>query len=179
MKRIFLILAILTVLGSCKKDDDIRLTKFYPGPQDTGWATARRYGEKWEATAFARRYQNYIGIDFNTFTEDGILREAMALNEIPLKIGKYQIKGQIGEYDEYVGSNFGLVSSDGDVFGPLYLHDDNSIGFLELTMVDTILKKVAGKFDTVAFVIMGEGGEDKYPRKVKFEDGEFEMDIIE
>lgn len=183
MKKIISILTFLSVLISCKKDDSIKLTKFFAGPQDTGWATATRYGDKWEATAFARRNQdgkNYIGIDFNTFTDDGILRETSAFNEIPLKIGKYQIKGQIGDiYDGFVGSNFGIVSGDGDVFGPLYLHDDSSMGFLELTMVDTLLKRVAGKFDKVEFIIFEEGWEDRYPSKIKFEDGEFEMDIIE
>jgi hypothetical protein len=183
MKKIISILALLGVLSSCKKDDSIKLTKFFAGPQDTGWATATRYGDTWEATAFARRNQdgeNYIGIDFQTFTEDGILRETSAFNEIPLEIGKYQIKGQIGDtYDGFVGSGFALIGGDGDVVGPYYFHDDSSVGFLELTMVDTVLKRVAGKFDKAEFIIKEEGWEDRYPTKIKFEDGEFEMDIIE
>lgn len=183
MKRVISIFTLLCVLGSCKKDEDIKLTKFLAGPQDTGWATAKRYGKKWEATAFARRNQdgkNYIGIDFRTFNEYGELREGAAFNEIPLKVGKYQIKERIGDiYDGFVGSNFGIASGDGDVLGPIYFHDDSSIGFLELTMVDTFLKRVAGKFDKVEFIIQEEGWEDRYPSKIKFEDGEFEMDIIE
>lgn len=183
MKKLITILAFLSVLSSCKKDDSIKLTKFFAGPQDTGWATATRYGEKWEATAFARRNQdgkNFIGIDFHTFTEDGILRESFSFNEIPLEIGNYQIKGRIGDiYDGYVGSDFALIGGDGDVVGPYYLHDDSSIGFVKLTMVDTILMRVAGIFDKAEFVIKEEGWEDRYPSKIKFEDGEFEMDIIE
>jgi hypothetical protein len=184
MKTLIYFLVILVgVLASCSKDKNAyEIPIFFEGDQDTGWGEAVRDGKAWKATAFARHHQDgsgYIGIDFNTFTRDGELRESLALNEIPLKIGKYQIKGKVGEtYDGFVGSNYGLIESDGDVVGAVYAHDDASTGYVELTNVDTASNVVEGRFDKVVF-IRYTPIESIYPETVVFKRGKFRMKIVE
>ena len=184
MKPLICFLVILTgVLASCSKDKNAHeIPIYFEGVQDTGWGEAVRDRKTWKATAFARHHQDesdYIGIDFYTFTDQGDIRESLAFNEIPLKVGKYPIKGKIGNtQDGLVGANYGIRESDGDVIGAVYSHDDISIGYVELTDVDTASKEVAGRFDKAIFIRYSPI-ESIYPETVVFKNGKFRMKIVE
>lgn len=179
---IYFFLILAGVLASCSKDKNAyEIPIYYEGDQDTGWGEAVRDGKAWKATAFARDHQDgsgYIGIDFNTFTDQGDIRESLSFNEIPLKVGRYQIKGKKGDtYDGFVGSTYGLRESDGDVIGAVYSHDDASTGYVELTNVDTISNEVEGTFDKVV-LNRYTPIESIYPETVVFKRGRFKMRIV-
>jgi hypothetical protein len=183
MKQIimFFILSLLAIRCHKDQESEYAIPIYTPGPQDTGWGNAKRDGQNWEATAFARRNQdgtNYIGIDLWTFSEEGFIRETLSLNEIPLTPGKYTILGNIANtYDGFVGGFYSIAQDDGDVAGPPYDHDDSDIGTLELTMVDTVSNIVAGKFDRIVF--KNRKKNSFFPQKVVFENGNFEMKIVQ
>jgi hypothetical protein len=63
------------------------------------------------------------------------------------------------------------------VAGPPYDHDDSDIGTLELSKVDTANNVVAGKFDRIVF--KNRNKNSVFPKKVVFENGSFEMKIIQ
>jgi hypothetical protein len=180
---IYFLVILMGVLASCGKDKNAyEIPIYHEGDQGSGWGEAKRDGKGWKATAFARNHQDgsgYIGIDFNTFTTQGDIRESLSFNEIPLKVGKYQIKGKVGDtYDGLVGSNYGLSESDGDVIGAVYSHDDASTGYIELTNVDTASNVVEGMFDKAVF-IRYTPIESIYPETVVFKNGKFRMKIVE
>ena len=183
MKHTICLLLVALAFTACKKEEveGIRLEKTFPGAMDTGKAGATRDGEPWQASAFAKFHPDsggYIGMSFRTFSEEGFNREVHTITEIPLKRGKYPIKGHISEiYDGFVGSVYSWLVDDGDVAGPLYDHDDTVPGFLELTMVDTVAKKITGNFDRMVF--KNRRPSSFYPLTVVFENGTFEMAIIE
>jgi hypothetical protein len=183
MKQVIVFFIVSLLAVSCHKDQgsEFVIPIYTPGPRDTGWGKAKRDGHNWEATAFARKHQdgkNYIGIDLWTFSEEGFNRETLSLNEIPLAVGKYVIKGNIANtYDGFIGGFYSIFQDDGDVAGPPFDHDDNDKGILELTKVDTVNNIVTGKFDRVVFKNRKE--HSFFPEKVIFENGSFEMKIIQ
>lgn len=189
MKHTICLLLVIAVFAACKKEEEsIKLEKTFPGAIDFGKAEAMRAGEPWQASAFANFHSDssHIKMLFQTFSKEGSEREAYSLNEIPLKVGKYIIKGSLssGSYgDGFVGSGYGWLEDDGDVLGALYDHDDSVPGFLELTMVDTVAKKIAGKFDRMVFKMrvtpITSNAPNLYPQTVVFENGSFEVFITQ
>lgn len=183
MKQIIFLFVVSLLTVRCDKDQPLEtsIPLYLSGPQDTGWGKAKRGGQNWEATAFARRHQdgkNYIGIDLWTFSEEGFIREKLSLNEIPLLEGKYSIKGNLGNtYDGFVGGFYTIAQDDGDVAGPPYDHDEDDLGTLELFKVDSVNNIVAGKFDRIVFKSRNKNS--VFPGKVVFENGSFEMEIIQ
>ncbi|MFN0035715.1 MAG: hypothetical protein ACKVUS_11660 [Saprospiraceae bacterium] len=180
MKKILYLAMLATMVISCSKDNNPKLETWAAGPQDTGWGTAVRDGDAWQATAFAVHHHTdstYIGLYFNTYTADGLLRETLLLNEIPLQLGTYPLKGHISEiYDGNVGSTYGFKEDDGDVLGATYRPDDSE-GTFELTKLDTVNKVVAGTFTRLVFKNYGPA--TPYPHTVVFEKGKFEMSITD
>lgn len=182
MKNLKLLhLFLLLFLLSCSKDEQAyQLPIYSEGPQDTGWGKATRDGQAWNATAFARRHRDgsgFIGLDFNTYTEFDELREILAFNEIPFKVGKYPVNGNIDNYnDNLVGCKFAVAESDGDVVGALYSNNLSVKGFMNITFVDSINNIVGGSFDVVKFDRLEL---DPYPEQVSFRNGTFRMKIID
>ena len=180
-KNIIWAVLILLAVGCQKDQSGFEIPIYTPGPQDTGWGNAKRDGQKWEATTFATKHQDkpdYLGIYFWTSSEEGFNREVLLLNEIPILLGKYQIKGRLNEtYDGFVGATYGIAQDDGDVAGPTYDPVDGETGTLELTKIDTINNIVAGKFDRIAFKNRNENS--FFPQTVVFENGHFEMEIVQ
>lgn len=190
MKHIFLFLLILALL-SCKKEgsEELKFEKTFAGAMEWGWVKASRNGESWQASTSARFHvadSNYVKFSILTFSKEGFNREALSLNEVPLKVGRYPIKGDNSASDfgdGFVGSGYAWVEDDGDVAGPIYDHDDTLQGFLELTTVDTVAKKIAGNFDRMVFKMRitpsTQFAPEHYPQTAVFENGSFEMSIIE
>lgn len=184
MKNLKLLhLFLLLFLLSCSKDEQAyQLPIYSQGPQDTGWGKATRDGRAWNATAFAQRHRDssgFIGLAFNTYTEFGELREGLLFNEIPFKVGKYPVSGNIDDYNDHlIGSIFGVMESDGDVAGVLYTNNLSVKGFMNITFVDSINNIVGGSFDVVKFDRLVP--EDApYPEQVSFRNGTFRMKIID
>ncbi|MFN0035714.1 MAG: hypothetical protein ACKVUS_11655 [Saprospiraceae bacterium] len=182
MKPMLYLIVFATMLAACKKDKGATsiLEIWDAGPMDTGWGSAVRDGSVWQATAFAVHHStdtNYIGLYFNTYTTDGSRREQILLNEIPLQLGKYPLKGHISEiYDGSVGSTYGCAEDDGDVLGAAY-HPDDGEGIFELTKLDMVNKVVAGTFTRIVF--KNRISNSPYPQTVIFENGKFEMSITD
>ncbi len=173
---------LLSFLFACGKDEGYQLPIYSPGPQDTGWGKATRDDQAWNATAFARRHQDgsgFIGLDFNTYNEFEEIREVLAFNEVPFKIGKYPISGKIDDYnDNLVGAKFAVRESDGDVIGVLYNSDRSVKGLMNITFVDSTNNIVGGSFDIVKFDrLVPENA--PYPERVEFRNGTFRMKIID
>jgi hypothetical protein len=177
-----LILVVFCCFISCQKDEKYELPVYFSGPQDTGWGKAVRDGKAWNATAFARRHQDgsgFIGLDFNTYSEFEEIREVLAFNEVPFKVGAYSINGKIDDYnDNLVGSNFSIRESDGDVIGVLYNNDMTIQGVMNITYTDSTNNIVEGNFDVIKFDrLVPENA--PYPERVEFRNGTFRMKIID
>ena len=103
----------LLFLNSCIKDEN-KLVYFIPGDQVYGWGTADYYGSKWEASAHWKYYQadSTIAIFMTTREFRGIDQD-IAINEIPLKVGRFAIDGAFGiKGDGKIGSKLSLRNDD-------------------------------------------------------------------
>ncbi len=185
MKNILATFLVTLILFSCKKDDNgPKLEKTFPGPMDTGFLEAGRDGDFWQSTAWAEYSifdSLHVGFICFTYSAEGFNRENLTLGEIPLKVGKYRIKGGnaiSAGIDGFVGAGYDWGADDGDVFGATYNHDDeNSQGTLEVTFIDLVSKRIAGSFDRLVFKNRNEA--INYPERVVFEHGKFDMKITE
>ena len=181
MKKYLLLYLFAVLLVACNKDDENCIPIYQPGDQQTGWGSGKRDGDQWDATGFAQMYrdsnQTYIGLIFFTFTEFEELREVLLVNEIPPKIGKHSIKGDLSNtHDNMVGTSYALRESDGDVSACLYRQNNAVSGFLEVTMVDTLGKEIAGKLNVVSFKRHWPENAP-YPEKVTFKNLSFKVKI--
>lgn len=191
MKHIFCTLLVALAFAACNKEKQgSQLEKTFPGPMDTGYLEAYRDGEFWQSTAFAQYGQTahlyvfdsaHVGFYCLTYSAEGFLREYLTFGEIPLKVGKYPIKGNnaiSAGLDGFVGAKYSWAADDGDVFGATYDHDDgNSAGTLEVTFVDLVSKRIIGRFDQIVFKNRFEA--INYPERVVFKNGKFDMKITE
>ncbi len=156
MKKVLLFCAGLLLFGAgCRKEEEgYRIPIYEAGPQDTGWAEASRDGEDWTATGYGLMGQSraFLALRFVTYNEYGDQRENFGLNDIPIQTGKYLIKGDPDDHDDnFIGSAYGLFTSDGDAIIATYHNDESIEGFLELTLVDTLNKRVEGVFGICQF----------------------------
>lgn len=191
MKHIFCTLLVALAFAACNKEKQgSQLEKTFPGPMDTGYLEADRDGDFWQSTAEARYGQTaqlyvldslHVGFSCFTYSGEGSNRELLTLGEIPLKIGKYPIRGGnaiSAGLDGFVGAQYSWVVDDGDVFGNSYAHDDkDSSGVLEVTFVDSITKRIAGNFSQLVF--KDKSPQSDYPEQVVFRHGKFDMKITE
>jgi len=185
MKQTFLTLLVILAFLACKNEDsEPKLEKTYPGLMDTGFLEGVRAGEYWQSTAFAEYSifdSTYVGFSCFTYSTGADNRELLTLGEIPLKVGKYPIKGGnaiSAGLDGFVGAQYGWAEDDGDVFGASYNHDDeNSAGYLEVTYVDYVAKRILGTFDRMIF--KNRLPQSPYPKQVVFEKGKFDMKITQ
>lgn len=77
----------LVMWVSACKDDDTGIPYFdfvihSPGPQDSGFASAKVFDKTWEATAYIFPYYlepQYVSVIFNTFTPEGYIRDEVLL----------------------------------------------------------------------------------------------------
>ena len=79
----------LVMWVSACKDDDTGIPYFdfvihSPGPQDSGFASAKVFDKTWEATAYIFPYYlepQYVSVIFNTFTPEGYIVSLIHISE--------------------------------------------------------------------------------------------------
>ena len=180
MKTKLLLTLTLLAFLACKKES---IPIYYPGDMPFGKMMGKKEGYDWVASSYAQQQDNdpaYFGILASTCTIEGFLRETLGLNKIPMKTGSYKISGPYNNiFDGFVGSSYGTSRDDGDVAEDNYIVDETADdNYIEITYLDTIANLVKGKF-TVTYVVTTEhAGNPNNPDKVKFSDGEFEVEFI-
>lgn len=178
MKNMFfkLLLFGFLAVSACKKDKDDNVVIFTPGEQVFGWAKGVKEGKAWEASGYWRYHTDdstHVGIDFKTYSEFGELREDIGLNEIPLSLGTYTIKGSIYDLgDNFVGGSYGLLIDDGDVAGGIFFVDENEDNFITITEIDMLTNIIKGFFQ-LHFI------DESKNFKLEIKDGEFELRLYQ
>ncbi|MCW5922918.1 MAG: hypothetical protein KIS77_11275 [Saprospiraceae bacterium] len=166
---IFLFICLVSAI-SCKKEDDVII--YGPGKQEFGWAKGTKEGKAWEASGFWRYHQNdstLWGIDFYTYSSFGEQREHFALNEIPLSIGTFPVKGRISDLgDGFVGGSFGQWGDDGDVLIGFMGINDKKHSFITISEIDTLTDTMKGFFE-IHFI------SDDESLKIEIKNGKFEV----
>ena len=186
MKKLILLILVVSIF-SCKKDplpppegteEDLSL---YPGNQDDGWGEGLKNNETWGCSVqslFHTDDPTRIGVFFNTYNKDGFLREDIGLNDIPIKVGTFPIKfgyGDIG--NDFIGSIYSMSGGDGHVLVGYYdLIESKLENQVEVSEIDTTLKRIKGKF-TAVFSLSRPN--ESLPDTVQFKDIDFECDIVE
>jgi hypothetical protein len=183
MKSAFHILLISLILFSCKKEEFVPI--FQPGSMTYGRTEAFKNKKEWIASTIAQEndwLEGTVSVHASTYNEQGLLRESLSISEIPLKEGIYPLE-VTRKNDGAIGAAYHTWADDGDVLEDSYMLDKKaSDNYLEIILVDTIARKIAGKF-TASFKIdtslYGIKANPLNPDKVKFSNGMFEAEIID
>ena len=181
MSRIFIVSLFFAVamLFSCKKDDDARLIPDLD--EFNSHVSALLNGEPWYA------YMNwkqdlYVDIDTNGFyfvvTKNGIPRESLSFDWLPLKIGTYSIR----EYPEFLidrgnYASYGTWLSDGDLVGEIYhSSSDTAFHFFALDKYDPVKQEVEGRFQVE---LIKDPSRDFFdtPDTLRFTNGRFKLRV--
>ncbi|TAK50393.1 MAG: hypothetical protein EPO28_00435 [Saprospiraceae bacterium] len=188
MRKFIILISFIAIVISCKKEDTgFPIPIYQPGPMTYGKATAVKATENWTASAYGQEEdwsEGTVSVIAQTYSEEGFLREILSFQEVPKKIGKYNLSKTISPNDGLVLASYGNIIDDGDVLGDYYNLDLNATdNFVEVTYIDTLERIIRGKF-TATFVIDLTGAykekiDPANPDKVKFWNGMFDVKIIE
>ncbi len=165
-------------------------TGFYvytPGNVGFGFAEAIKLNKEWKASAFLIEKDDYIELKFRTFWDNQIslphehltfyLASFSLLHPACFPIKECFFQDTIREENTIIGH---YSTTEGDVFEDDYFVDtmaENNL--LEIIEVDTLEKKITGKF-SVSFVIDTTWGQKPWnPTNVRFFNGSFEASVWE
>lgn len=177
---------------SCKKEPNtsvdactnyINMPIYLAGDTTHGTIHAYRNGETWIASGWARRYptnKNFLGLVGYTFAMYGEPREHFHISAISLKEGRFFIKGNAESTQAFDGvySYLTTTADDGDVAEDSYQLVYEPESWVEITHLDTINNKVAGKFEVYLAVEQPKECLQNLDN-LCFRSGTFELDIIE
>ncbi|HRD79111.1 MAG: hypothetical protein IAE84_11345 [Saprospiraceae bacterium] len=181
MSRFFIVFLLFAVamLSSCKKDDEARLI---PDPDEfNSDASAMLNGEPWYAYMNWKK-DYYIDRDTNSFSfvvsKNGILREDLGFDWIPLKVGTYSIR----EHPEFLihrgnYASYGTWLSDGDLVGEIYhSSSDTAFHFFALDKYDLVKQEVEGRFQVE---LIKDPSRDFFdtPDTLRFTNGRFKLRV--
>ena len=113
-----------------------------------GKAEAIKISKKWIGKADSRYSSGFIYISFRTFLDnkkDFIMKEFLAFNNIPKKIGCYKLSNW--NIQNLSVLNVSYYACDDDVVEARYNLDESlTKNYLEVTKIDTINNYIEGKF---------------------------------
>ncbi len=104
-------------------------------------------------------------------------REVVAIDDIPVKIGKYEVKdiNPIPE-NSSLSAFYSRLMSDGDVLGAFYYLNINKKNDIEIRTIDTVTNIVTGKLN-INFNRKKESADSIFPLRVSFTDMYFEVKL--
>ncbi len=185
-----LIAAIFTVallITACYKEDHYGPVRvFLPGEMEHGYGQAQKNGTDFLASAEAKENRDkpgFYGIAFLTETDKGFNREILGFGRmLPLE-GLFPLTNRHDERNlqgDSIKCSYSLGTDDGHVFEDTYDLDEGKSNFFHILRFDTLAGEIEGRFK-VHFKIATRGGKRNpaNPDRVKFEDGYFEVDIVE
>lgn len=120
------------------------------------------------------RFTPVGGIAIISFTEDPFIRESFGVSFIPLKVGRYLIKGKVTPCDTLLFAALELYAADGDAGAGLYKRLESVESSITIDSYDKITGNVSGSFD-ITFVkdYKSAGYFDNYTDTVRFNGGTF------
>jgi hypothetical protein len=179
MKKIGLLMLLFVASLGCDKAP--------VKPEWTGWGdvSATRNGSKWTNTAAAvllvkaqlnSKCNGYISIQFFKFSNNGAIRETLALRGVPTQLtGRYQL---IDEATSSCGNGSvlaGYQTNDDDVRISAYSFDRSQPNHLEITSYDSITHRIEGTFQVTFNKQTAYKNND--PTTVTFADGKFSAPV--
>jgi hypothetical protein len=179
----FIYVLLITLLFACKdkNTEPVEFTPIYEsGLMANGSLKALKNGLEFTASSVGLKYEkNYFAFSGGTY-QSSFLREHIALNKIPYKIGKYKVIGNDGNlFDGTISSFYGTTGDDGDVMEDSYHLDETQDNWLEVTAFDTIQNFAKGKFDI--YYLINEPNKKinpKNPTKVHFSNAIFDIKLL-
>ena len=179
---------VLLCMTGCMKTEvmSIKPPLFGPGTgiyAGTGDFTAKKNGYEFQGSGRAFEPSSANGesfaLDFNTYSQEGYLRESMTFIGISFEEGAQLILNDFTVVvDGEISATYATLQSDGDVVEDGYVLDQTMENWLEIVHLDTVNGVVQGKFD-ISFVISTRF--DKInplnPDKVRFSDGSFDLEF--
>jgi hypothetical protein len=174
-KFLLFVLCCITAF-SCKKDTLMPLPNYNRGNQIQGWFKCDRNGVAWEASANAGYMTygstpdtNYISIGCGTVDNDTILGEILSIQNIPTQVGAYDVVKSFET--KVITSTYSLVTD--DQIDAIYQIRKKKTSKVYIDAIDRQKRTVKGRY-TLYF----SGGSGLYERNVDFENGMFEVNII-
>ncbi len=181
----FFTLALM--VSSCYKEDHYGPVRvFLPGEMEHGYGQAQKNGTDFLASAVAQEHNDKPGfykITFLTETEKGFFREGLGFARILPEEGLFPFTNRHDNRNlkgDSISTGYALSTDDGHVFEDAYALDESKSNYFHIMRFDTVAGEIAGRFK-VHFKIVTRGGKRNpaNPDRVKFEDGYFEVDIVE
>jgi hypothetical protein len=167
----FCLIVICVLLSSCRRDDNFDI--FFPGHQEYGWATAKKYDKNWAASTCIRVDPNdekLITIFLPTYDFIGVLAESVSFR-VPARTGRYEKVDVEGKEPE--GFYAGCILTNDDIILAAYEIDVLAENFVEITYLDTLTGVVKGEFQL--FFNGKEGyGSAEFADRVELTEGKFE-----
>lgn len=188
MKNLLYYSLLLTFLAACHKETEEKVEIFLPGQKLFGSGMALKVvpgvgKEPWEASGGCARQKerrDLFDLELGTVNNDNERRESLAINEILLASGRYNIQagGPLNTSDGIIGASYHRLLADGDVVVASYyaMDYDNPANFVEVT-VDTVARTAKGTF-SVAFKLLSQDLGQDFPETVIFKDGTFDVRFI-
>ncbi len=174
----------LVMWVSACKDDDTGIPYFdfvihSPGPQDSGFASAKVFDKTWEATAYIFPYYlepQYVSVIFNTFTPEGYIRDEVHFGNFALQEGSYTViehpAASTLQDDHLIWGGYAQFQDDGDVIYGGYELDTTYNNQFHIDRIDTIAHSIEGRFEAL-FILRDYYWHANLARQVLFEEGKF------
>lgn len=160
----------------------------FPGDMERGYVKAVKTCRDWKSSGYASTVDaspNYLSISGRTFyphilsNGDTVFLYAENLSFlVPKKIGKFPMTSPPGLHADTATCSFGYI--DYDVIRALWLVDASfSDNELEVTELDLVNRRVKGRFNVRLTIDTTTLQYEKYPSKLHFHEGEFDVEIVD
>ncbi len=164
-----LLLACFFIANGCEKEDAIpRWSKI----------TALKNGEPWEAKGTGRLIKkpgspDRIFLSANVATSSGHVTELLVISNVPMEIGKYELKGDHSSEEPRI--SFFHMDGD-DALRAVYVTEKEADNFIDIKNIDIKKMEITGVFKA-SFLLESSVRDD--PPAVAFADGSFRLKIEE
>lgn len=186
IKSILLLSIILLFFSRCGKEEYVPI--YAPGSMEYGWATAKKNGRDFTASATGVILRTGDEADglwyliFRTFTDYGAERESIQIGVFQTSPGQYRVTSERYDFDapDIVRAGYGTSQDDGDVAEDSYEYDMSYHGKVVVEAIDTVAWTAQGTFDLrFKFRNVRPKRNPLNPDIVHFRNGKFEVQIIE
>lgn len=139
-----------------------------------------RNGEYWIGQGRGSVNNMGIGVDFGyeVFSKEGILRQGLDFNKIPLNKGIYAVKNTDWQSKDTIpGCQFTTISHDGDVVEDIYLvHESDDESNVTVINYDETSRRLKGEFRLKLYIDpKSPKTNPNNPDTIVFTKGQFEV----
>ncbi|MBC7775830.1 MAG: hypothetical protein H7246_10390 [Phycisphaerae bacterium] len=160
---------------------------FHPGIMEHGFIKAIKTCRDWKASGEVRLFNtmpNHMSISGNTYSayaltngDTSFLLAEGIYFEAPKKVGKFPLFSTSNLLQDKASCTFSKI--DIDVVSANWSVDDTEPdNNIEITEIDTLSKRVKGRFNVHLKKDFSVSGAVHFPSKLYFKDGEFDVEII-